>query len=126
MRADALAATRGIASNGANGSGIRILEVHGQLSDRLTVPSDYAAMVAQSPTALFDPHTIQLIAAFPIEMPVVVEAGIIVRDGCDVSKRRDVVQGRRACISGLRHRRNPLQLQRHSIVYARERRSFEQ
>src|SRR5262245_57767968 len=69
MRADALTTIRGIDSNEANGGGICILEVHGQISDRLTLSFDYDDMVGPPPTAFFDPHPVQLIAAFPIEMP---------------------------------------------------------
>jgi hypothetical protein len=73
---DALATVRTIDANETNRGGVRFAEMHSQVSDRVAVSFDHDDMVSPPLTALLDPDAVELIASFPIEMPVVIEAGI--------------------------------------------------
>jgi hypothetical protein len=75
---DALATVRTIDANETNRGGVRFAEMHSQVSDRVAVSFDHDDMVSPPLTAPFDPDAVQLIASSSIEMPVVVEAGIVV------------------------------------------------
>jgi hypothetical protein len=75
---DTSATVRTIDANETNRGRVRFAEVHGQVSDRVAVSLDHEDLVSPSLTAPLDPDAVQLIASFSIEMPVVVEAGIVV------------------------------------------------
>ena len=78
MCPDALATVRTIDANETDRGGVRFAEVHSQVSDRVAVSLDHDDMVSPSLTAPVDPDAVQLIASSSIEVPVVVEAGIVV------------------------------------------------